>query len=118
MKWHPSKKKRARNEESVKASRVSGLSMLSDVFESLMRSRKQGWLYFCIFVFLVIFLGAHLAQAATTLSVPNIRTTESVHFGTRPAWFTFVVFFKLAAWLFSATYMAIFIKSLLWRKNA
>ncbi len=92
--------------------------MLSDVFESLMRSRKQGWLYFCIFVFLVIFLGAHLAQAATTLSVPNIRTTESVHFGTRPAWFTFVVFFKLAAWLFSATYMAIFIKSLLWRKNA
>lgn len=93
-------------------------SMLGDVLESLMRPRKQGWLYFGFFIFLALFLGVHLAQAAISLAVPNIRTTETVYFSTMPTWFTFVVLVKFAFWLFSMTYIAVFIKRLIWGKNA
>lgn len=107
------KRKPQRRKKSVEKLREPRFSMVSDVLESLIHPKKQGWLYFGFFVFLAVFLGAHLFQAATSLAVPNIRTTDTVYFHTMPTWFTFVVLFKLVFWVFSVTYLVGFIKRLL-----
>ncbi|AWL11579.1 hypothetical protein HMF8227_01093 [Saliniradius amylolyticus] len=114
MKKPSRKKKRQRKEKSVEELREPRFSALGDALESLMLPKKQGWLYFGFFFFLALFLGVHLYQAAINLAVPNIRTTDTVYFDTMPTWFTVVVLVKLAFWLFSVTYIAVFIKKLIW----
>ena len=118
MKKPPKKKQRQRKNRSVGDLSEPKFSVLGDALENLMRPKKQGWLYFGFFVFLAFFLGVHLSQAAIDLAVPNIRTTDTVYFDTMPTWFTFVVLVKLAFWIFSMTYIAVFIKKLVWSKNA
>ncbi|MCK0746218.1 hypothetical protein, partial [Chromohalobacter nigrandesensis] len=110
--------KRQRMKKVVGELREPSFSVLGDVLESLMRPQKQGWLYFGFFVFLAFFLAFHLFEAAVSSAVPNIRTTDTVYFDTMPTWFIFVVLVKLAFWLFSVTYIAMFIKKLIWDKNA
>lgn len=85
-------------------------SGLTDVVDSLERPRKIGWFYLFIMVFMVFFLGSHLFEAVSTLSVPNIKTTDSVLFGENPIWFMFVVIFKLAFFTFSLFYVFVFLK--------
>jgi hypothetical protein len=118
MKKPPREKKRHRKGNRLRELPALKFSLLYDVFESLMYPKRVGWLYFCFCFFLVWFLGGHLVQAITSLSVANIRTTDIVHFSTAPVWFAFVVLLKLGFWLFSVAYIIVFIKRLVHGKNA
>ena len=89
--------------------RLTPISFFIDIFDGLSHPRKQGWFIFAIFLFLMFFLGGHLAKAITTLGIPNIRTTDIVQYSNSPFWFVVIASLKLVFFAFSVFYVAMFI---------
>ncbi len=88
------------------------MSRINDLYTTF----KVNWLWLLICCFLTVWIGNHLWEAIPSMQILNLRTTDLVSFEKSPVWFTFVLFFKSAAWLLALGYILLSVACLLRRK--
>ncbi|WP_226649567.1 hypothetical protein [Microbulbifer variabilis] len=83
-----------------------------EALEDIASALCPNWLWFCIYVFLILWLGSHLWLAITELGIPNIRTTDIVWLKIHPIWFAVVFVLKLAFWFLSSASVIVFLRNI------
>jgi len=111
-------KKKHRRRKVIAISKNGHENYSYNLISLMMKAYKRSWLWFFICLFMAVWLGGHLIEAYSTLSIPNLRVPMDIEFDDSPIWFIFVLIFKIVFFIGGCAYIALFINDISRGKSA
>ena len=111
-----SRRFKSRKRKSIKHPSLPKESIINSFYYGFGTTGVRGYIQLFVAIFMVIFIGSHLIEAAKEYYIINLRVVSKVYFTDAPLWFIFVVIFKILLLIISLGYIWYYIISRIKRR--